>query len=386
MNRKAVTGAAAAAMAMKQINPDVVPVYPITPQTPIAMTFAQYVADGEVDSEMIRVESEHSAMSAAVGASAAGARAMTATASAGLALMWEILGCASGCRLPIIMNVVNRALSAPINIHCDHSDSMGCRDHSWIQLYAESGQEVYDLDMIALRLSEHEKVHLPSMVMQDGFITSHGVGVVDFLEDKKIKRFIGEYRPKHFLLDVKNPVSIGPLALPDFTFEIKRQQVEAMEQAKKIYLDICKEYKKVSGREYSYFEKYMIDDAEYAIIVLNSTAGIVKEVVDKLREKGKKVGLLKPIMFRPFPYGEMKDAIKNLKGITVMDRSYSYGADAPLFGEIKNTLFDLEKKPKIQSIVFGIGGRNTYEEQIEQIFLDMIKDKFSEKVIHLGCR
>lgn len=382
MTKKAITGAAAAAYAMRQINPEVVPVYPITPQTPIAMGFAQFVADGKVDSEMIRVESEHSAMSATVGASASGIRAMTATSSAGLALMWEILGVASGSRLPIVMNVVNRALSSPINIHCDHSDTMGCRDHSWIQLYSESGQEVYDLNFIALRLAE--KVNLPAMVTQDGFITSHGTTPVDILDDKNVKNFIGEYKPKHFLLDVKNPVSIGPLALPDFTFEIKRQQVDAMKKAIIEFPKICKEYSKISKRKYSYFDTYKLEDAEVAIVVLSSTAGIVKEIVDKMRENGKKVGLLKLWMYRPFPYKEVCDALKNLKAIAVMDRSYSYGADAPLFGEIKNSLYNEEKRPALQSIVFGIGGKNVYEEEIEEVFNLLLKKETTD-VIHLGC-
>ncbi len=383
MIRKVMTGAAAAANAMKQINPEVVPVYPITPQTPIAMTFAQFVADGEVDSEMIRVESEHSAMSATVGASAAGVRAMTATSSAGLALMWEIVGVASGCRLPIVMNVVNRALSSPINIHCDHSDSMGCRDHSWIQIYSESGQEVYDFNLIALKVAE--KVKLPAMVMQDGFITSHGSGIVELLDKKIAKQFIGEYTPEHYLLDVDNPITIGPLALADFTFEIKRQQEEAMKLAKKEFLKACKEYKKISGKNYGFFEEYELKDADVAIVVLNSTAGIVKEVVDSMREKGKKVGLLKLNLYRPFPYAEVAEALSHLKSVAVMDRSYSYGADAPLVGEIKNSLFDVPKRPKVQSIVFGIGGRNIYEEQIEEVFENLLNKKIGD-VIHLGCR
>jgi len=383
---KALTGDQAVAEAMKQINPDVVPAYPITPQTEIMMGFAKFVADDDVDTEMIRVESEHSAMSACVGASAAGARAMTATSSAGLALMWEILGVASGLRLPIVMNVVNRALSGPINIHCDHSDSMGCRDASWIQIYSENAQEAYEHTILAVKLVEHKKVLLPVMVMQDGFITSHSLERVELLDDTKVKKFIGEYKPYKPLLDVKNPVTYGPLQIQDAYFETKRQQIDAMENAYKIFLEIGKELSKITKRNYYYFEEYKTKDAKAVIVVLNSTAGTTKTVIDKMREEGKKVGLLKIRLFRPFPYKEIANALKNIKVVAVLDRSDSYGANAPLFGEIKNSLYGLAKKPELQSCVFGLGGRDISEEDIEKLFEDLLKNKVSDKLRFIGLR
>ena len=383
---KALTGDQAVAEAMKQINPDVVPAYPITPQTEIAMTFAKFVSDGDVDTEMIRVESEHSAMSACVGASSAGARAMTATSSAGLALMWEILGVASGLRLPIVMNVVNRALSGPINIHCDHSDSMGARDLSWIQIYSETAQEAYEHTLLAVRLAEHEKILLPVMVMQDGFITSHSLENVEVLENSKIKKFVGSFKPYRPLLDIKKPVTHGPLPLQDAYFEMKRQQVDAMERAFKLFLDIGKELSKITKRDYYYFEEYKTKDAKAVIVVLNSTAGTTKTVIDKMRKDGKKVGLLKIRLFRPFPYKEVANALKNIETVCVLDRSESFGANAPLFSEIKNSLYSLDKKPNLQSCIFGLGGRDISEEDIEELFLDLLKNKVSEKVRFIALR
>jgi pyruvate ferredoxin oxidoreductase alpha subunit len=383
---KALTGDQAVAEAMKQINPDVVPAYPITPQTEIAMTFSKFVADGDVGTEMIKVESEHSAMSACVGASAAGARVMTATSSAGLALMWEILGIASGLRLPIVMNVVNRALSGPINIHCDHSDSMGARDSSWIQIYSENAQEAYEHTILAVRLAENKKVLLPVMVMQDGFITSHSLERVEVLEDEDVKKFIGEYKPYKPLLDVKHPVTHGPFPLQDSYFEMKRQQIEAMENAYKLFLDIGKELSKITKRDYYYFEEYKTKDAKAVIVVTNSTAGTTKAVIDKMRADGKKVGLLKIRLFRPFPYREVGNALKNAETVAVLDRSASFGANAPLFSEIRNALYALDKKPRLQSCIFGLGGRDISEEDIEGLFNDLLRGKITHKTRFIGLR
>ncbi len=383
---KALTGDQAVAEAMRQINPDVVPAYPITPQTDIAMTFAKFVADGIVDSEMIRVESEHSAMSACVGASAAGARVMTATSSAGLALMWEILGIASGLRLPIVMNVVNRALSGPINIHCDHADSMGARDSSWIQIYSEDAQEVYEHTILAVRLAENKKILLPVMVMQDGFITSHSLEKVEVFEDSVVNKFVGEYKPYKPLLDVKNPTTHGPFPLQDSYFEMKRQQIESMEDAYKIFLDTGKELSKLTKRDYHYFEEYKTKGAKAVIVVLNSTAGTAKAVIDRMRQEGKKVGLLKLRLFRPFPYKEIANALKNIDVVAVLDRSASFGAHAPLFKEIRNSLYSLNKKPKLQSVLFGLGGRDISEQDIESLFNDLLKNKITDKVKFIGLR
>jgi len=382
---QALTGAEASAEAMRQINPDVVPVYPITPQTPIAQKFADFVSDGLVDSELIRVESEHSAMSACVGASAAGSRVMTASSSAGIALMWEILGIASGLRLPIVMSVANRALSGPINIHCDHSDSMGCRDHSWIQIYCEDAQEVYEYTLLAIRLAEHKDVMLPVMVCQDGFITSHGVQNTLILDDDSAKKFVKDYKPQTALLDFKNPVTVGPFLLPDHLFEFKRQQIDAMEKSKKAFIEIGKELSKITKNKYGYFEAYKLNDAAAVIVTLNSTAGTTKSVIDKMRKQGKKVGLLKLTLFRPFPYKEVANTLKNAKAVGVLDRSDSYGAYAPIYSEIRNALFEQQKKPKLQSYIFGLGGRDIFESDIEKVFNELLKGSIGD-IKFIGLR
>ena len=380
---QALTGGEAVAEAMRQINPDVVSVYPITPQTIIMQKFADFHADGLVNTELVRVESEHSAMSCCVGAAAAGARTITATASAGLALMWEIVGVAAGLRLPIVMSVANRALSAPINIHCDHSDAMGARDLGWIMLFSESGQEAYENMLIATRLAE--KVFLPVMVNLDGFITSHGVENIKIFDDGKIKQFIGEYKPNKPLLDIKHPVTYGPLQLPDYYFETRYQQIPAMEEAKKSFLEIGKELSEITGNNYGFFEKYQMDDAKSVIVTMNSTAGTTKTVIDRLRAKGKKVGLLKLRMFRPFPYKEVMETLQNAKSIAVLDRAASFGANAPLYGEVKNALYDLKKRPALFSCLFGLGGRSIYESDIEGIFKKLLKKEL-EPTNYIGLR
>jgi len=369
---KSITGAQAVAEAMRQINPDVVAAYPITPQTPIVEQFASFVANGIVDTEMIPVESEHSAMSCTVGASAAGARAMCATASQGLALMWEVVAAVPGLRLPIVMPIVNRALSAPINIHCDHSDSMGATTIGWIQIYSENAQEAYENTLLAIKLAEHKDVLLPVMVMQDGFIISHGVENVEIFDDDAVRKFVGERNPDRYLLDVDHPYTIGPLALPDYYFEIKRQQEEAMQNALKVYLEVGDELSKISGHKYPYFEEYKTEDAEAVIVVLSSTAGTAKDAVDELRDEGKKVGLIKPILFRPFPYKEMRKALEKFKAIGVLDRSIAFGAYAPLYTEVRNALFESENKPKLQSYVYGIGGKDIFKSDIKKVFEELL--------------
>ena len=373
---KAITGGESAAEAMRQINPDVVAAYPITPQTIIMQKFADFHADGLVDSELTRVESEHSAMSCSVGASAAGARVVTATASAGLALMWEILGVASGLRLPILMQVVNRALSAPINIHCDHSDSMGARDLGWIQIYSENAQEVYENNFLAMRLAE--KVLLPAMVCQDGFITSHGVENVKIFDDEKIRKFLGEHDYPHSLLEIEKPTTHGPLQLQDYYFETRSQQIPAMEDAKKQFLAIGKELSEITGNRYPFFDQYNMKDAEAVIVVLNSTAGTTKTAIDNLRKEGKKVGLLKLRLFRPFPYKEIAKALQGIKKIAVLDRSVSFGANPPLYGEIKNALYDIKYDGELHSAVFGLGGRNIYVKDIEDTINRLLSGKLKD--------
>ncbi len=371
---RALTGAEAAALAMKQINPDVVAAYPITPQTPIVMKFSEYVANGEVDTEMVRVESEHSAMSATVGASSAGARAMTATAANGLALMWEIVYIAASTRLPIVMGVANRALSGPINIHGDHSDSMGTRDSGWIQIYSENAQEVYDNYFMALRIAEHKNVLLPVMVCQDGFITSHSVENVLPLEDEQVKKFIGMKNFKG-LLTAEKPYTIGPLDLQDYYMEHKMQQHDAMKHVLPIIEQIQKEYADSFGRKYDIIEEYKTDDAEMVIVGLSSVMGTVKDVIDEMREKGIKVGAVKPRIFRPFPAEIMKNILSKFKAVMVLDRSDSFGSFPPLYSDILGSLYTLEKKPYIKSFVHGLGGRDTNVEMIKKVINDLQKLK-----------
>lgn len=355
---KALTGAEAVAEAMRQINPDVVPLYPITPQTQIVEVYSQFVADGVVDSELVRCESEHSVMSVAIGASTAGARVMTATSSQGLAFMFEPLFIAPSLRLPIVMNLVNRAISGPINIHCDHSDGMAVRDSGWITFYCEDAQEVYEHNIMALRIAEHPDVQLPVMICQDGFITSHSLVNVDVLNDSIVKDFIGVRKAAFDFLDTKKPLSVGILDFYDYFFEHKKQGFDAIEKSKKIIREIFEEFSKISGKKYDFIEKYYIEDAEYIIVAMSSACGILKNAVDELRKQGKKVGLLKIILFRPFPELEIAQALKNAKSVIVLERASGFGAYSPLYSEISAGLYHYESKPKIVNYVFGLGGRN----------------------------
>lgn len=383
---KALTGGQAVAVAMKQIDPDVVAAYPITPQTPIIETFAQFVADGKVNTELIDVESEHSAMSAVVGASAAGVRAMTATSSQGLALMAEIVYIASGSRLPVVMAISNRALSAPINIHCDHTDSMFMRDASWIQLYSENAQEAYDNTLIAVRLAEHKDVQLPVMVMQDGFITSHSVQNVKILEDNKAKSFVKSFDPEFPLLNINKPVTIGPLDLFDYFFEHKYQQAEAMEKSKKALKQIDNDFFKLTGRRYGSIEKYKTNDADYIIVVLSSTAGTAKVVVDNLRKEKKKVGLIKIRCMRPFPNNEIANALSKAREVAVLDRSISFGNYSPVFTEVRSALYELKRRPRLHNYIYGLGGRNIGIRDIANVYDDLIKRKKNDKISYVGLR
>jgi pyruvate ferredoxin oxidoreductase alpha subunit len=372
-----LTGADASAEAMRQINPDVVAAYPITPQTPVMHKFCEFVANGKVHTEFITVESEHSAMSATLGASAAGSRAMTATSANGLALMFEIVYIAASNRLPIVMQVVNRALSGPINIHCDHSDTMACRDSSWIQLYSENAEEVYENTIMAIKLAE--TVNLPVMVCQDGFITSHSVESLNILDDKTVRNFIGEYKPDNYLLNIKKPITSGPLDFFDYYFEHKRQQIEAMDKVIPEFEKISKKFGKIFNKYYEPVEEYYLDDAEYVLVSISSTAGTVKHVVDLMRKKGKKVGSLKIRMFRPFPHDFIQKYLKGKKIVGILDRSASFGNFGPVYHEIKSSLYDMENKPKIVSYLYGLGGREINEEQIEDCFNQLISNKFNEQ-------
>lgn len=366
-----ITGAGAMAQAMRQINPDVVAAFPITPSTQIVEDFSQFVADGKVDTEFVTVESEHSAMSACIGASAAGGRVMTATSSAGMAYMWELLYVAASMRQPVLMSLVNRALTGPINIHCDHSDSMGARDAGWIQLYSENNQEAYDNLLMAPRIAEHADVRLPIMICQDGFIISHSIQTMQLEDDAKVKAFVGAHKPYHPILDTKNPSTWGALDLQDYYIEHKRSQEQGMRNALKVIEDVSKEFAKTFGRKYDLFETYRVDDAEIVMVSIGSSAGEIKEVIDELRTKGEKVGLLKIRSFRPFPYIQIADALSNAKIVTVMDRSASFGAHGPLFTEITTSVYNYSaNRPLLLSHTYGLGGRELTMQMIEHVFAE----------------
>ncbi|MFP4697759.1 MAG: pyruvate ferredoxin oxidoreductase [Eubacteriales bacterium] len=370
--RDKLSGNEAVAVAMRQINPDVVAAFPITPSTEIPQYFSNFVANGEVDTEFVPVESEHSAMSACIGAAAAGARTITATSANGLALMWEMLYIAASCKTPVVLTVVNRALSGPINIHNDHSDSMGARDSGWIQFYGENNQEAYDNLIMALKVAEHPDVSLPAMNCYDGFITSHAVENIELLEDDVVKKFIGEYKPSEYMLNSDNPVAVGPLALPPHYFEHKRQQAESMRKSKDVIKQVAKEFEQISGRKYELFETYKLDDAEVAIVILGSSAGTTKYVVDQLREKGVKVGLLKIRVFRPFPAEEIAEALKDIKAVAVMDKCDGFNAKgAPVFTEVRSALYDYETKPVMVNYVYGLGGRDVKADDIVTVYNDL---------------
>ncbi|MBS7656202.1 pyruvate ferredoxin oxidoreductase [Candidatus Bathyarchaeota archaeon] len=385
-----LSGNEAAAYAAKQSKVDVVAAYPITPQTIIVERFSEYVANGEVETEFICVESEHSAMSACIGASLAGARVFTATCSQGLALMHEMLYIASGLRLPIVMDVANRALSAPINIHCDHSDMMGSRDCGWIQVFCENVQEVYDWTIQAFKLSEDLDVLLPTAVNFDGFTITHAMEDVNVLEDSDVEEFLSIRKTK-YKLDPDEPMTFGALTLPDYYFEVKRQQEEAMKKAYEKYVNVVKQYEALSGRAYNYLHEFMLEDAEAAIICLGSTAGLVRQVAKKLRNKGRRVGVLKPWLFRPFPSKELLKALENVKSLAVLDRSLSFGAPfGPLCSDVITTLFSEEKTIPVFNVIYGLGGREITPKEVEDIFNLALKaaktGKVEEKVKFVGVR
>jgi pyruvate ferredoxin oxidoreductase alpha subunit len=369
----AVTGNEAVAYALRQVNPDVCAAYPITPQTDMMQRFAQYAADGEVDTEIILVESEHSAMSASIGAAAAGGRVITATSSQGLALMWEMLHIAAGDCLPIIMPVVNRALSAPLNIHGDHSDAMGARDTGWIQLWSENAQEAYDNTIQAFRVGEHKDLRLPVMVNLDGFIISHSIETMEYLDEGPVREFAGEYENVYPLLDVDRPKSYGPLILTDYYHEFKRLQHEIMGRVKPVVLRVAEEFEKLSGRKYGLFEEYRLEDAEVALVIMGSAAGTTKDVVDELRARGVKAGLLKPRLFRPFPYEEVAAALGQLKAVCVMDRADSFGGYGPAFMEISSALYHLKERPLLINKIYGLGGRDYLPVHGEEAFGELVE-------------
>jgi pyruvate ferredoxin oxidoreductase alpha subunit len=377
-----LTGGEAVAHAMRQVDPDVFPVYPITPQTPIIQAFAKFVAQGRASAELLNVESEHSAMSAAVGAALAGARTMTATSSQGLALMAEIVYIASAMRAPIVMALGNRALSAPINIHCDHSDSMLIRDSGAIQLFVENAQQAYDFTIMAPRIAEHPDVLLPVIVCLDGFTITHAAEPVELLDDDEVRRFVGEYAVPHALLDLSRPTTQGPFAMPDYHYELKHQEVAAMRAALDVFEDVAAEFARSSGRAYEPFEAYRLDHAAKAVVALGSTGGTAKDAIDELREYHKPVGLVELHAFRPFPHERLRAALERLHAVAVLDRADSPGGRPPLFAEVVTALTGC--RTRLSSYVYGLGGRDLHPEDIRAVLDDLPNDR--REPVYLGLR
>lgn len=390
--RERLSGNEAVAYAIKQINPDVMPAFPITPSTEIPQYVATYIANGEIDTEFIHVESEHSAMSAAIGASAAGARTLTATSSCGMALMWEELYVAASDRLPIVLALVNRALTGPININADHSDSMGARDTGWIQIYAESNQEVYDNFLQAFPIAEHQDVHLPVMICQDGFITSHGVENILLVEDDLVKKLVGEYEPEHYLLNPAEKMAVGPYAVSNYYMETKRAQREAMLNSKKVILEVAKRFEEMTGRKYGFFEEYCMEDAEYAIVIIGSAAGTCKAAIDQIRAAtGKKVGLVKIRVFRPFPEEEIAQALSKVKAVAVLDRSEMFAATSgPLGAEVRAAMYQAKAQAEVVNYFYGLGGRDITVQDFEAVYnkLEEIADthEIKDMYSYIGLR
>lgn len=377
----ALTGNEAVATAFKQAKPHVASAFPITPQTEMMHKIADFIADGEVDTEMILVESEQSAMSAAIGAQAAGARTITATSSCGFALMWEMVYIAASMRLPICMAIVNRALSGNVNIHSDHSDSMGGRDAGWIQIYCEDTQEAYDMALMSFRIGEHKDVRLPVMICYDGFIISHTAESIHILSDEAAWKFVGPYRTERNLLQTDMPFTMGPLDLNDYYFEHKVGEMEAHERASAVIEDVQREFGALTGRSYGHCELYCFEDADAVVVVLGSTAGTAKDTVDKLRDEGRRVGLLKLRTFRPFPNELLAKVLAGKKAIGVMDRSASFGGyGGPVFNELRAALYGMEGAPPIYDWIYGLGGRDCDMEQISAVFDDLEKVSGGERL------
>jgi pyruvate ferredoxin oxidoreductase alpha subunit len=380
----ALNGDEAVAYAVKQSDVDVVAAYPITPQTIIVEQFSEYVANGEVQTEFICTESEHSALTACLAASVTGARTFTASASAGLALMHEMLFVTSGCRAPVVMAIANRALSAPLNIHGDQSDSMAQRDSGWIQIYVENAQEAYDSTIQVFKIAENPRVLLPALVGLDGFTLSHSLENVQALSDDAVKEFVGTRqlplvtthagKKAPFKLDPENPMTMGPIAFPNYYFEFKRQQDEAMKNALGVIQQVNSEYAEVTGRSYGngLLDAYRLEDAEIATVCLGSTAGTLKTIVDELRQKGVKVGLLRIRTFRPLPVEEIRRALENVKAVAVMDKSMSFGGDGgAVFHEVRHALYDARAHPYVVNCIYGLGGRDTSPQELRKVYEDL---------------
>jgi pyruvate ferredoxin oxidoreductase alpha subunit len=388
--RIAIMGDEAVALAVKQSNVDVIAAYPITPQTIIVERLSEYVANGELDAAFIQAESEHSALSICVGASLAGARVFTSTASQGLALMHEIVYATSSMRVPMVMAIANRSLNAPLNIHCEHGDVMPERDSGWVHLFATNVQEAYDLTFIAFKLSEHSDVQLPVSVNLDAFILTHSVEPLTPISDDDASKFLPPRQPL-YSIDFDNPATFGTMALPDTYMEFKYQLKEAAERAGQVYPKVAEEYARISGRRYWYFNSYMADDADAVVLVLGSTYGTLKAAARRLRESGLKVGVIGLTMFRPFPEKQLVELLKNAKSLIVMDRAYSYGGlGGPLYMETLAMLYRNGLRVPAMNVVYGLGGRDFRLDEAESV-LKMALDgarrgRFDEHVIWWGVR
>ncbi len=368
--------------ALRQAQVDVLPAYPITPSTKIVELFSQFCADGYVDGEFIRVESEHAAMSACVGASAAGARVATATASQGLAFMIEVLYQASGMRLPIVLCLSNRALAAPLNVNGDHSDMYLARDAGWIQLCSFEAQHSYDLALMAFRIGEHVDVRLPVVVNQDGFITSHTAENVHMIPDEKATAFVGELEVVNSLLDNTKPITYGVQTEENWHFEHKARQHNDLLESKSHIKKVFEEFNEKFGREYKIVEQHKVDDADMVIVCIGSTFNTSSLVVDNFREKGIKVGVIAPRVLRPFPYEEFAEALKDTKVVACLDRSSPNGAVGMLYNEISGALINNEKTPIISNYIYGLGGRDVTIELLSSVFNDLTENLKAGKLTH----
>ncbi len=368
-DREVWDGNYAASQAMRQAKVDVMAAYPITPSTPIVENYGAYVANGYVDGEFVMVESEHAAMSACVGASAAGGRVATATSSQGFALMVEVLYQASGMRLPIVLNVVNRALASPLNVRGDHADMYLGLDAGWIQFGAFNAQEAYDLALCAFKVAENHDVRLPVMVHQDGFITSHTAQNVYPLTDEAAYDFVGDIDPVDDMLDFSRPITYGAQTEEDWHFEHKAKQHKALMDSRPIIDEVFAEFEKVSGRKYNRVESYDMEDAEVAIVALGTTVETARVAAKQLREEeGIKAGVVAIRCFRPFPFDLVREALENVKAVAVTDRSSPGGAMGAFFNEVSAALYTTASRPLVTNFIYGLGGRDFSIDEAKRIF------------------
>ena len=381
--KKLLEGSKAVADAVRLCKPGVISAYPITPQTHIVEELAAMVANGELNSQFVNVESEHSAASVVLGSVAAGVRSFTATSSQGLLLMAEVVFNIAGMRLPVVMTCANRAISAPLNIWNDHQDAITVRDSGWVQMHAENIQEALDLHIQAYRIAEGPKIMLPVMVNMDGFILTHGLEVVDVPDQEQVDRFLPAYKPL-FKLDVENPLTLGPLVDPDYYMETRFAMHETHKDILKLIPLVQEEFRKVFNRPTGgLVEGYRIDDAEKVIVAMGSVCGTIKDVVDSLRSKGKKVGLLKIVTYRPFPAEAIYQALKNVPRVAVLEKAISIGSYSPVLSEVRSVFSGKKKSPVISGFVIGLGGRDITIDSIKEVFKNLTAKTVSEQYIDL---